>query len=147
MLLPRRATFGPISPLQLSTQLAILAAAAIDRRVDDALIALRLAGDAGAHARQRLAPLLRDRLAAIVAFLGALALGRQRAGAQHGVFHRVLDLLFDRAVARPSAGHVALLFLRRSNIGMERAARYRRGDRAFEPALAHGGNAEDPVVD
>ena len=39
------------------------------------LIALRLAGDTGAHARQRLAPLLRDRLAAVVAFLGALARG------------------------------------------------------------------------
>ena len=60
-------------PASASPQLAILAAAAVDGRVDDRLVALRLAGDAGAHARQRLAPLLRDRLAAVVAFLGALA--------------------------------------------------------------------------
>src|SRR5690349_11591947 len=55
-----------------SAQLAVLAAAAVDARVDDGLVAFRLAGNAGAHAGQRLAPLLRDRLAAIVAFLGAL---------------------------------------------------------------------------
>src|SRR5574338_116106 len=94
-----------------STQLAVLAAAAVDGRMDDRLVALRLAGDAGAHAGQRLAPLLRDRLAAIVAFLGALALRRQRAGAKDRILHRVLDLILNRAVARPSAGHEPSTFV------------------------------------
>src|SRR5690349_234946 len=54
-------------------QLAVLAAAAVDGRVDDRLVALGLAGDAGADSGQRFAALGRDRLAAIVAILGALA--------------------------------------------------------------------------
>src|SRR4051794_41520445 len=74
--------------------------------MDNPLVAHGLAGDAGANAGQRIAALLRDRLAAIVAFLGALTMRRQSAGAQNGVLHRILDLLLDRPVARPSAGHV-----------------------------------------
>src|SRR4051812_2463509 len=69
------------------------------------LVAHRLAGDTGAYSGQRFAPLLRDRLAAIIAFLRTLAVGRQCAGAENGLLHRILDLLLDRAVARPSAGH------------------------------------------
>ena len=74
-------------------------------RMLDRLVAHRLAGDAGADAGQGRAAFLGDRLAAIVAFLGALALRGQRAGAQHGVLDRVVDLVLHRAVAGPSTGH------------------------------------------
>ena len=43
--------------------------------MDHRLVALRLARDAGANAGQRVAPLLRDRLSAIVALLGASIFG------------------------------------------------------------------------
>jgi hypothetical protein len=39
------------------------------------------------------------------------------------------------------------LFLLGSNIGTERPARYRRGDRALESAIADGRDTEDPIVD
>src|SRR4249919_3416682 len=87
-----------------STQLAILAATPIDGRIDDGLVARGLASDASPHARQRLATPLRDRLAAIVAFLGAVAPRRHRPGAKDGVLHRIVDLVLNRAVASPSAG-------------------------------------------
>src|SRR5690242_10999392 len=48
----------PIKGRDISAQLAVLAAAAVDGRVDHALVALGLAGDAGAHARQGFAALL-----------------------------------------------------------------------------------------
>jgi hypothetical protein len=64
--------------------------------MDNGLVAFRLAGDAGADAGQRIAPFLRDRLAAIVAFLRAFALRRQRPRAKDGVLHRVLDLVLNR---------------------------------------------------
>src|SRR5579884_1003433 len=96
-------------------------------------VPLRLAGDAGADAGKRLAPFLGDRPAAIVAFLRALALRSQRPRAKDRVLHRIVDL--------------ALLFLWRSNVGMEAAARNRRSDRAFESVLADGSDAEHPIVD
>src|SRR5690349_6236765 len=105
--------------------------------MEDRLVALGLAGDAGPHARKRLAAFLRDWLAAIVAFLRALPLRSQRSGAQHGVLHRIVNLVLNRAVAGPSAGHLKLLLLVRRNIGMERATRYRGCNRAFEAVLAH----------
>src|SRR5512144_1740692 len=73
-----------------SAKLAILAAAPIDRGVHDRLVALGLARDAGTDAGKRLAPALRDGLAAIVAFLCALALRRQCAGAKNRVLHGVV---------------------------------------------------------
>src|SRR5437868_1226356 len=91
-----------------SAELAVLRAAAIDGRVRDGLVALRLAGDASTDAGQRLAATLRDRLAAVVALLRALALRCQRAGAQDRVLHRVVDLVLNRAIARPSTGHFTL---------------------------------------
>ena len=141
-----------------SAQLAILAAAAVDGRMDDRLVALGLAGDAGAHARQRLAPLLRDRLAAIVAFLGALARAasaRGRAGSRPSPCRRSGPEPRRRASIRrpcptPSAAANAPSasgLLWRSNIGLERPARHRRGDRALEPVLAHRRDAEHPIVD
>src|ERR1700753_3948137 len=45
-------------------QLAVFAAAAIEHRVDDALVTARLAGDAGGDARKGLAALLRNLVAA-----------------------------------------------------------------------------------
>src|SRR5690349_21799419 len=92
-----------------STQLAILAASAVDGRVDDGLVALGLAGDAGADTGQRVAAAFGDGLAAIVAFLGTVTLGRQRTGAKDRVLHGVVDLVLNRPVARPSAGHDLLL--------------------------------------
>ena len=89
-----------------SPKLAILAAPSIDGRVANRLVARRLAGNAGADARKRLAPLLRDGLAAIVAFLGAFARRRQSTGAQDRILHRVVDLVLNRAIARPSTGHL-----------------------------------------
>src|SRR4051794_17717177 len=74
----------------------------------DRLIAQGLAGDAGAHPGQGVAPFLGDRFAAIVAFFGAVARRRQRAGAQDRILHRIVDLVLHRAIARPSAGHVSL---------------------------------------
>src|SRR5687767_7210765 len=98
-----------MTKFRLSAQLAVLAAAAVDGGVGDGLVALRLAGDAGAHPGERLAALRRNRLAAIVAFLGTLPLGGERTGAKDRVLHRVVDLVLDRAVASPSAGHIVFL--------------------------------------
>jgi hypothetical protein len=75
------------------------------------LVAFGLASDAGANARERVAALLRDRLAAIVAFESAVALRRQGTGAKDRILHRVVDLVLNRAVARPSAGHDSSTFV------------------------------------
>ena len=166
--------FGPCSALTALAQLAILAAAAVDGRMHDRLVALGLARDAGPHAGQRLAPLLRDRLAAIVAFLGALALrasAHGRAGPRPSPCRRSGPEPRRRAsIRRPCISSTIVIadvsagiplqrckeagparndgyFLRRRNIGLERAARNRRGDRAFEPVLAHRRDAEHPIVD
>src|SRR5205085_6097327 len=74
------------------SQLAVLAAAAVGGGVHDRFVALRLAGDAGADAGEGFAALPGDRLAAIVAILGALPVRGERAGAQDRVLHRVVDL-------------------------------------------------------
>src|SRR4051794_26004383 len=112
MLHPQRSTptITPPQPLPIEgrgslAQLAILAAAAVDRRMGHRFVAFGLAGDAGADAGQGLAPLLGDELAAIVAFLGALARRRQSTGAQDRVLHRIVDLVLHRAVACPPASH------------------------------------------
>src|SRR5215207_445440 len=126
--------------------------------MSDRLVALGLAGDAGADARQRLAPLLRDRLAAIVAFLGALALRRQRTRAKDRVLHRVVDLVLNRAIARPSASHVQLLREKNARTGLGLRGRWRSiglesttgdgaHDGAFPAIAAHGGDSEHPIVD
>jgi hypothetical protein len=76
--------------------------------VDDALVALRLAGDAGSNPGKSFSPLLGYGFTAIVAFLGALALGCQCPGAKEGILNRIVDLVLNRAVSCPSAGHVFL---------------------------------------
>src|SRR5687768_8335430 len=86
-------------------ELAVLAAAAVDGRMADVGVAARLAGDAGAHARDGLAALGRDRLAAIVAFFRAFALGEEGAGELNRILDGVVDLILNRAVARPPACH------------------------------------------
>ena len=63
--------------------------------MDDGLVALGLASDTGAHARERVTPLLRNRLAAIIAFLGAFPLGRYRPSAEDRVLHCVVDLVLN----------------------------------------------------
>jgi hypothetical protein len=73
--------------------------------MNDGLVSFRLASDTGANAGQRLAPLLRDRLSAIVAFHRAFALRRQRPSAKDRVLHRIVDLVLHRTVATPSTSH------------------------------------------
>ena len=81
----------------------------------DRFVAFRLAGDAGANAGHGLATFRGDGLAAIVAFLCGLAGGQALPGRGDGILHRVVDLVLNRAVARPTAGHVASPY--RFNIG------------------------------
>jgi len=88
-----------------SAKLAVLASSAIDGRVDYPRVAFRLARDAGADARDGLAALLGNRLAAVIAFLCALALWSQRTGTKDRILHRIVDLVLNRAVARPTSGH------------------------------------------
>src|SRR5947199_188128 len=68
---------------------------------------LPLARDAGPHSWQGVSALLRDRLAAIVTFLRAFAAGSQGSSTQHSVLHGIVDLILNRAIASPSAGHVS----------------------------------------
>ena len=74
-------------------------------------VALRLAGDAGAHARQGLAAALGDRLAAIVAIGRRSRPPASAPGAEHRVLDGVVDLVLHRAVARPAAGHGGLFLV------------------------------------
>src|SRR5579872_1319511 len=73
--------------------------------MDHVLVALCLAGDARADARKHLTSLFRDRLAAIIAFLRTLAARCEGAGTKDRIFHSVVDLVLNRAVARPTTGH------------------------------------------
>jgi hypothetical protein len=82
--------------------------------MNDLPVALGLACDACAHARERLAPLSGYRFAAIVTVLGALSFGRQRPSAKERILHRIVDLVLNRTVTSPSAGHVRLPFRQRA---------------------------------
>src|SRR5690606_11306454 len=84
---------------------AVLAAAAVDAAVDDLRVPARLAGDAGPHAGNRLAAPFGDVLAAFLAMDRALSARQPRARREHRVLHGIVDLVLNRAVARPSAGH------------------------------------------
>ena len=77
--------------------------------MDDALVALGLAGDAGADAGKRLAAALRDRLSAIVAFLGTVAFRSERPGPQDRIGDRVVDLILNRSVASPTTCYCCIL--------------------------------------
>src|SRR5690606_28908500 len=89
-----------------SAQLAVLAAAAVVAAAGTlAGVALFLAGQAQAHARQRLPPGLGDGLPAFLAITTA-GTGRQLAARPlDGVLHRCVDLVLDGAVAGPTGGH------------------------------------------
>src|SRR3546814_5726651 len=93
------------APPAALAKLAVLATAAVDPRLPAPRVARRLAGDAGAAAGQGLAPRLRNPLAAILAIIGAFALGEAEARQFDGVGHRVVDLFLHGAVARPAIGH------------------------------------------
>src|SRR6185503_229595 len=98
-----------IGRTEISPKLAIFAPAPVDRRVNDRLVPFGLAGDTGADARKRLAATCRNRFAAIVAFVRALAVRSQSAGAKDGIFHRVLGLVLNRSIASPTACHCRIL--------------------------------------
>lgn len=98
-----------MSPL---AQLAVLASAAVDADGGRARVAAGLAGDAGPGAGHGEAALGGDLLAAFDAMRLALAGRRRRRKPrprrQHGVLHRILDLILHRAIARPAACHWGL---------------------------------------
>src|SRR3546814_1522080 len=94
------------APPAALAKLAVLATAAVDPRLPAPRVARRLAGDAGAAAGQGLAPRLRNPLAAILAIIGAFALGEAEARQFDGVGHRVVDLFLHGAVARPAIGQI-----------------------------------------
>src|SRR5580692_9828640 len=89
-------------------QLAVLAAAAVDAASQRAVVAAGLAVDAGSRARQGAAARLGDLVAALVAMGRALAGGQARPRGLHPVGDGVVDLVRDRAIARPAAGHQGL---------------------------------------
>jgi hypothetical protein len=77
--------------------------------MNDGLVPLGRAGDAGADAGKCFTPFSRYRLSAIVAFLGAFAARRQRSGAKDGVLHGIVDLVLNCSVASPTARHYRIL--------------------------------------
>jgi hypothetical protein len=84
---------------------ALLAAAGIAPAAHDCRVARRLTGYAGPRAGQSKTPALRNPLAAILAIVGTFARRHPCAGAEHGILHRIVDLILHRAIARPTAGH------------------------------------------
>ena len=84
----------------------------------DKPVTFGLTGYASPDSGKGFASLIRNRLAAIVAFLGAFAMRSKRAGTKDRVLHRIVDLVLNRAVARPSTGHEPSFLP--SNIGRRR---------------------------
>src|SRR3546814_9715321 len=93
------------APPAALAKLAVLATARVDPRLPAPRVAPRLAGDAGAAPGQGLALRLRIPLAAILAIIGAFALGEAEARQFDGVGHRDVELFVHGAVARPAIGH------------------------------------------
>src|SRR5947209_3897573 len=99
-------------------------------------VPLRLAGDAGADAPEGRPPPLGDRLTTIIAVRRALTRWCQCTSTQNRIGDRIVDLVLNGAVARPSARHELLLsiannargalgLLRGNIIRVKSAARYR----------------------
>ncbi len=105
---------GVRTPALRLFQLAVFAAAPIDRRVDDAGIAPGLAGDACDDAGQGVPPLLGNVLAALDALQAGGASGKSSQGVLHAVRDRVLDLVQDRAFVRPACRHFVASYSRSS---------------------------------
>jgi hypothetical protein len=87
--------------------LAILAAASIDAGASDGVISAGLAGNACASTRKRLASRLRDRFAALLAFVEAVADRHEGACELHGIRNGVVDLILHSAISRPTTSHIS----------------------------------------
>jgi len=90
----------------VSTQLAILAAAAIVAAERDLFLVVRfLAGHAETDAGNRLPPCLRDFLTAFLTVEQAGAFRQLAAGALDAVLDGGVDLVLNGAVMRPAGSH------------------------------------------
>lgn len=89
-----------------SSQLTVFAAAAVDPSDDRLRVPVRLARHARTRARKRVAATGRDLAAANFTVRWPIARRHPRACDRDRVGDRVVDLILDRAVARPTSSHV-----------------------------------------
>ena len=96
---------APLAHRWASAELAVLAAAPVDAAAHHRRVAHRLTRHAGPRAGQGKAPALGNALAAVLAIIGTFTGRHPRAGAEHGVLDRVVNLVLHRPIGRPTAGH------------------------------------------